>query len=86
MSIEAAFIVPHPPLIIPQIGRGEEKKVSKTIESYRQIADDIAAIKPETIIISSPHSVMYYDYFHISPGSYACGSFADFRAPQVSFE
>lgn len=85
MSIEAAFMVPHPPLIIPQVGRGDERKVSKTIEAYERVADEIAAIKPETIIISSPHSVMYHDYFHISPGDSADGSFADFRAPGVSF-
>jgi aromatic ring-opening dioxygenase LigB subunit len=29
---------------------------------------------------------MYYDYFHISPGPGARGSFAGFRAPQVTFE
>jgi AmmeMemoRadiSam system protein B len=85
MSIEAAFIVPHPPLIVPQIGRGEEKKVSATISAYQQAAEQIAEIKPETIIISSPHSVMYYDYFHISPGAGAQGSFERFRAPQVKF-
>ena len=86
MPIEAAFIVPHPPLIVPQIGRGEEKKVIKTIRSYEQVADEIARLKPDTIIITSPHSVMYGDYFHISPGEGARGSFAQFRAPQVSFD
>lgn len=86
MPIEAAFIVPHPPLIVPNIGRGEEAKVAKTIRSYEQVADEIAAIKPDTIIISSPHSVMYYDYFHISPGRGAQGSFAAFRAPEVTFD
>ncbi len=86
MSIEAAFMVPHPPLIVPQVGRGGEKKVAETIRSYERVADEIAAIAPETIIISSPHSVMYHDYFHISPGEGAKGSFADFRAPEVSFD
>ena len=86
MPIEAAYIVPHPPLIVPQIGRGEEKKVAKTIRSYEQAADEIAAIRPDTIIITSPHSVMYGDYFHISPGEGARGSFAQFRAPQVNFD
>lgn len=85
MSIEAAFMVPHPPLIVPLIGRGREREVQKTIDAYKQVADEIAAIKPETIIISSPHSVMYYDYFHISPGKRAYGSFADFNASEVSF-
>lgn len=86
MAIEAAFMVPHPPLIIPQVGRGNEAEVQKTIDAYRQAAEEIAALRPETIIISSPHSIMYHDYFHISPGSKAHGSFRDFRAPEVTFD
>lgn len=86
MSIIAAFMVPHPPMIVPEIGRGSEKQIEKTIKAYERVADEIAALKPETIIISSPHSVMYSDYFHISPGTGAQGSFADFRATQVRFD
>ena len=86
MSIVAAFMVPHPPMIVPEVGRGSENQVEKTIKAYEKVADEIAALKPETIIISSPHSVMYSDYFHISPGAGATGSFADFGAPQVRFD
>ncbi|MBP5601944.1 MAG: AmmeMemoRadiSam system protein A [Treponema sp.] len=86
MPIIAAFMVPHPPMIVPEVGRGSEKQVEKTIRAYEKVADEIAALKPETIIISSPHSVMYSDYFHISPGAGATGSFADFGAPQVKFD
>ena len=85
MSIVAAFMVPHPPMIIPEVGRGSENQIEKTIRAYEKVADEIAALKPETIIISSPHSIMYSDYFHISPGARATGSFADFGAPQVKF-
>ena len=86
MPILAAFMVPHPPMIVPEVGRGSEKQIEKTIRAYEKVADQIAALKPDTIIISSPHSIMYSDYFHISPGSRASGSFADFGAPQVRFE
>ncbi len=86
MSIVAAFMVPHPPMIVPEVGRGSENQVEKTIKAYEKVADEIAALKPETIIISSPHSIMYSDYFHISPGAGATGSFADFGAPQVKFD
>ncbi len=86
MSIIAAFMVPHPPMIVPEVGRGSENQIKKTIKAYEKVADEIAALKPETIIISSPHSVMYSDYFHISPGAHASGSFSDFGAPQVSFD
>ena len=73
MAILGAFIVPHPPLIIPEVGKGDEKKIQKTIDSYHEIARQIAELKPDTIIITTPHSILYSDYFHISPGSGAQG-------------
>ena len=86
MSILAGFMVPHPPMIVPEIGRGSEGQVQDTINAYERVAEEIAALQPETIIITSPHSIMYSDYFHISPGAGARGSFASFRAPQVEFD
>ena len=85
MGIMAAFMVPHPPMIVPEIGKGSEKSVQETIDAYEQVAEEIAELKPKTIIITSPHSIMYSDYFHISPGRGAAGSFAGFGAAQVSF-
>ena len=86
MSILAAFMVPHPPMIVPAIGRGSEKQVETTIQAYEQVAREIAALKPDTIVITSPHALMYADYFHISPGKSARGSFSDFGAGQVLFD
>ena len=86
MSIIAAYMVPHPPMIIPQIGRGREEQIQETIDAYRSVAREIASLEPETIIISSPHSVMYSDYFHISPGKNANGDFGNFRVRDVHFQ
>ena len=86
MPVIAAFMVPHPPMIVPEVGRGSESQVEKTIRAYEKVAEEIAALKPETIIISSPHSISYSDYFHISPGKNAHGSFSQFNAPQVEFD
>ena len=86
MSVLAGFMVPHPPMIIPAIGKGEERKIQMTIDAYEKVAEEIAELRPEVIIISSPHSIMYADYFHISPGRCARGSFERFRAPDVSLE
>lgn len=84
MAIVAAYMVPHPPIAVAEIGKGEEQKIRQTLESYRRVAVDIAAQKPDTIILTSPHSVMYRDYFHISPGTSAYGDFGSFRAPQTA--
>ncbi len=46
MSILGAVIVPHPPLIIPTVGRGREQEVQSTIDAYRTVAKQVAAWEP----------------------------------------
>ncbi len=84
MGIKGAVMVPHPPIIIPEIGKGEEKKIQNTINAYHQAARRIASWKPDTIVLLSPHQIMYGDYFHISPGTEACGNFGQFGAGDVT--
>ena len=86
MALSAAFMVPHPPLIVPAIGKGDEKQIAETAKAYEQVVCETVALQPDTIIVTSPHAVMYADYFHISPGAGAQGSFARFGAPEVRFE
>lgn len=85
MPIIAAYMVPHPPLIIPEVGRGGEAQIEETKIAYERVAEEIAELEPDTIIISSPHATMYADYFHISPGNAATGSFSRFGADKVKF-
>jgi len=85
MSIVSSYMVPHPPLIVSEVGEGKESEVLDTIHSYEKIAQDIAKIKPDTIIISSPHAPLYSDYFYLSSGNRLEGSFDKFSAPEVSF-
>ncbi len=85
MPLFGAFIVPHPPIIVPEVGRGEEKKIQKTVDAYTEVAKTIAGLKPQTIVILSPHAPSYSDYFHIAGGAFASGSLKDFQAPEVRF-
>ena len=83
MSILGAVIVPHPPLIIPTVGRGQEREVQATIDAYRTAAKQVADWNPEVLIITSPHQIMYADYFRISPGKRASGDMSAFGAAQT---
>ena len=83
MPVLKAFFLPHPPLAVPGVGEGRENEIKHTIESFRRAASEIAAIEPETIIVMTPHGMVYSDYFHISPGDKASGSFAVFGAPKT---
>ena len=72
--------VPHPPLIIPEIGKGEEKTISNTIQSNESIMKYVSTLPIETVIVISPHAIAYSDYIHISPGIHASGDFSQFHA------
>jgi len=84
-GILGACMVPHPPIILPEVGRGEEKKIEATTASYLAAAQEIADLAPDLIIISSPHATVYADYFHISPGLHAAGDLSRFGAGEVRF-
>ena len=79
-------MVPHPPLIVPEVGRGQEILIKDTIKAYQEAAGMAAELKPDTIVVISPHAVMYADYFHVSPGKKARGDFGQFMAPQAGEE
>lgn len=81
--IAGAYMVPHPPLIVPEVGRGQEKNIQNTIDAYHEVGRSIGRLKPEVIVLISPHQTMYADYFHISPGTGGRGDFGRFQAGQV---
>ncbi len=83
MSVLGTFILPHPPVIIRDVGRGDELKIQKTLDAYESVAKKIASLKPSTIVICSPHSTMYSNYIHISPGQSAHGDLWKYNAPNA---
>lgn len=84
--IIGAVTMPHPPISLAEVGEGEEKKIQETINSCKEVAKWIGEMKPDTIVLLSPHAVMYRDYFNISNGVSAYGSMSQFNAPEVSFK
>ena len=85
MSVLGAIMVPHPPILLPEVGGEEAKALAATAAAYERAAAFAAALRPDTVVVASPHSVVYADYFHISPGESARGDMGQFRAPQLRF-
>lgn len=63
MPLNFAAISPHPPLIIPNVGKEKIQTVADTIEAMETLADDFQEKDPQTVIVISPHAPM-------SPGSF----------------
>jgi len=55
MSLKLAAIIPHPPLLIPSIGKENILRLEKTKNSYSKLAEALIAEKIETIVIISSH-------------------------------
>ncbi|MBS5451496.1 MAG: AmmeMemoRadiSam system protein A [Coriobacteriia bacterium] len=86
MPIAAAFVVPHPPLALPGVGRGQERQIASTVSAYKKVAKRIAELKPDVLIVSSPHATSYYDYIHVSPGTRGAGDFSAYNDPSDRIE
>ncbi|MDO4400917.1 MAG: AmmeMemoRadiSam system protein A [Coriobacteriia bacterium] len=81
MGIVGAIAVPHPPLIVPAVGRGEERRIQDTIDAYRQATRALLALEPECLIVTSPHAPAFRDAFHVTTDATLKGSMSQFRAP-----
>ncbi|MDR2035340.1 MAG: AmmeMemoRadiSam system protein A [Coriobacteriales bacterium] len=85
MGVLAAFAVPHPPLLIPGVGDANKQSVHKTQTAFEEVAARSAALKPETLVIFSPHAALYADCFALSSGFDAQGDFGSFGAPGAAY-
>lgn len=83
MSILGAVIFPHPPVILPEVGHGREKEIQATTNAFSTAAKQVAAWKPDVLVLTSPHTISYADYFHTSPGKGGDGDMSAFGAPEV---
>jgi len=55
-KIVFACISPHPPLLLPSVGsEADKKQVKATIKNLEKLGEILKEVKPDSIIISSPH-------------------------------
>jgi AmmeMemoRadiSam system protein B len=66
MPIVFAAITPHPPVLIPTIGKDAIKKIEKTKKSMERLEEDLYAAKPDILIIISPHGSYFKTSFTVN--------------------
>lgn len=82
-NILGYYLMPHPPIIIPDIGKGEERKIEKTINACNKIGGEIANLKPETIVLITPHGTLFSDAIAISDEERISGDLSQFRCSNI---
>lgn len=83
MSIVMAALTPHPPLIIPEIGKESREGVRRTINSMEEISEEIRSKEPDILITISPHGPVFTDAISILDKEKLEGDFSDFACPEV---
>ncbi len=78
-------IAPHPPIIVPAIGRGDLAQAESTRAALTALSEDVQAANPDAIIIISPHSPLFQDAVAIWNLPEMTGSFADFGAGDLAY-
>ncbi|PAB56924.1 AmmeMemoRadiSam system protein A [Anaeromicrobium sediminis] len=82
-KILKTYLMPHPPIILPEVGKGEERKIQNTIDSCNEIAKEIGNLKPDTIIVITPHGPVFNDAVAISYGTSISGDLRKFGVDEV---
>lgn len=75
-------LVPHPPLLVREVGGDEVQKVQKTETAMKMLSIQIEALQPETIVIISPHGPVFQDGIAIRGGAALYGNLRQFGAKQ----
>lgn len=84
MSLNFAAISPHPPIIVPQIAEVEDlQKVGNTVLAMKKLAAKFNAAEIDTLVIISPHQLVYPDSFNVCAMEKLFGTFASFSHPEI---
>ena len=85
-----AALMPHPPIIIPEVGHGREKEAATTLSGAEQLLSRLSAMHsdvtaiPDVLLILSPHHAHARGALFINIASAPSGSLAPFGAASVA--
>jgi AmmeMemoRadiSam system protein A len=81
--IHLGALVPHPPLIVPGVGRESERaKVGETIRALGEVDRLLAEDPPETLVVFTPHGTVYSDAVVIYADGELTGDLRQFGVQQ----
>lgn len=85
-NVLMTVIVPHPPIIVPEVGKGKELEAGKTVSGLAKLSSEIVAMQPETIVVVTPHSEFNPYFFSVYSGKILYGDLRRFGAPFPKIE
>lgn len=78
-------IAPHPPIMVPEVGRESIAGVVESIEAMSELTKRLIESGAESVILISPHAPLEVDSFVAYEGPQVSGDFSHFNAPGTHF-
>lgn len=78
-----AYLVPHPPIIVPAVGKGREQEAQPTYDAFRQMANEVKALAPQRVVVLTPHGCRHDGVVTVSTGDSLSGDLQSFGAMGV---
>ena len=85
-SLVFSGIAPHPPIMVPEVGRDAIRDVRGSIEAMAELTKRIIASGAETVVLISPHAPLEARAFVAYDDPTLHGNFEYFRAPEAVVE
>jgi MEMO1 family protein len=79
-------IAPHPPIMVPEVGREAITQVRSSIDAMSDFTSRIIASEAESVVLISPHAPLEADSFVAYKGPVLQGQFSRFQAPETQFQ
>lgn len=86
MSIVFSGVSPHPPIMIPEIGKSEIAKCQKTCDGLAAFSTMLVESNPELLVLITPHGPVFRDAVSIYTTPSYSGDFRAFNAPEVQLQ
>ena len=77
-------VVPHPPILLAEIGQGRQAAASRTLEAYDQLAQRLRDLCVDRCVLISSHGIVTLSQFHVLTEA-AQGNLGAFGAERVEF-
>ncbi len=78
-------VVPHPPILLPQIGAGQEAAAQATLAAYAAVARRLRELDVQRVLLISTHGIVTLQRFHILSADLQ-GDFERFGQAALTFE
>jgi AmmeMemoRadiSam system protein A len=79
-------IMPHPPIMLEQIGGKEQQEVKKTVEAVQQMVENLKSLKPEVIVMITPHGTVFGNALTVNMEEKLVGDFSQFQHSELKYE